>query len=279
MSKRTTEAQNGPAPGAGQEGHDAYEGASARAAKAEAERDQALQDAEDLRAVQWGLNEDINKLMAQLAEGVAQAAERTAQQLQALSVREEELAAALGLPQRRSWPDLLAAARRLQKAEENAAAAEQRAHELANRAQALSLRLERRERLAAAGFSPLVRDPDPRSAGPGGEDLPDDSDCTSCMEAAAGGAEDCPRGECPKSKRSCGHHCNCSWTQDRCCWCGAEIGEDNSVPPPPPAAPPPVSLRQTACDRCTQGVMDYGNDHLHGRCRCSCHAIGGQADG
>ena len=30
---------------------------------------------------------------------------------------------------------------------------------------------------------------------------------------------------CPNSKRSCGHHCNCSWTQDKCCWCGAEFGE------------------------------------------------------
>jgi protein gp37 len=35
-----------------------------------------------------------------------------------------------------------------------------------------------------------------------------------------------------------------------------------------------VSLRrwlvQTACDWCTQGVMDLGNDHLHGRCQCAC---------
>jgi hypothetical protein len=29
---------------------------------------------------------------------------------------------------------------------------------------------------------------------------------------------------------------------------------------------------QTACDRCSQGVMDAGNDHLHGRCKCSCHS-------
>jgi len=35
---------------------------------------------------------------------------------------------------------------------------------------------------------------------------------------------------------------------------------------------------QRACDRCTQGVMDAdgpngpGNDHLYGRCACSCHA-------
>jgi hypothetical protein len=35
---------------------------------------------------------------------------------------------------------------------------------------------------------------------------------------------------------------------------------------------------QRACDRCTQSVMDAdgrngpGNDHLYGRCRCSCHS-------
>lgn len=28
---------------------------------------------------------------------------------------------------------------------------------------------------------------------------------------------------------------------------------------------------QVACDRCTQGVMDATNHHLHGRCRCPCH--------
>jgi protein gp37 len=37
----------------------------------------------------------------------------------------------------------------------------------------------------------------------------------------------------------------------------------------------PITLRpfllQKACDRCTQGVMDSENDHLHGRCRCECH--------
>jgi hypothetical protein len=29
---------------------------------------------------------------------------------------------------------------------------------------------------------------------------------------------------------------------------------------------------QVACDRCTQGVMDEGNDHMHNRCKCACHA-------
>lgn len=37
----------------------------------------------------------------------------------------------------------------------------------------------------------------------------------------------------------------------------------------------PISLRkwilQTACDDCTQRVMDSENNHLHGRCRCGCH--------
>ena len=49
--------------------------------------------------------------------------------------------------------------------------------------------------------------------------IPSDIDeCGSC-------AEDIPKNECPKSKRPCGHHCNCSWTQDICCWCKIEIGE------------------------------------------------------
>lgn len=37
-----------------------------------------------------------------------------------------------------------------------------------------------------------------------------------------------PENECPKSKRSCGHHCNHSWTHDVCCWCGMEFGDDAS---------------------------------------------------
>jgi hypothetical protein len=32
-----------------------------------------------------------------------------------------------------------------------------------------------------------------------------------------------------------------------------------------------VSVIQTACDRCTQGVMDCTNPHLLGVCRCECH--------
>jgi hypothetical protein len=35
-----------------------------------------------------------------------------------------------------------------------------------------------------------------------------------------------PEGECPTSKRPCGHHCNCSWVHDCCHWCGCEMGEE-----------------------------------------------------
>jgi hypothetical protein len=49
-----------------------------------------------------------------------------------------------------------------------------------------------------------------------------DTECSSCWE-------ECPKHECPNSKRECGHHCNCSWTQDQCCWCKKEFGEDEEV--------------------------------------------------
>ena len=41
--------------------------------------------------------------------------------------------------------------------------------------------------------------------------------CGSCGES--------PEGECPASKRPCGHHCNHVWTHDACDWCGKEFGE------------------------------------------------------
>jgi hypothetical protein len=44
-------------------------------------------------------------------------------------------------------------------------------------------------------------------------------DCNSC-------AEEMPEGDCSKSQRPCGHHCNHSWTHDACCWCGQEWGEE-----------------------------------------------------
>lgn len=48
-------------------------------------------------------------------------------------------------------------------------------------------------------------------------------ECLSCEQ-------EMPRGECFASARSCGHHCNCSWTQDFCHWCGEEFGETSGVP-------------------------------------------------
>ncbi len=44
-----------------------------------------------------------------------------------------------------------------------------------------------------------------------------DEICTSCEEGL-------PKNECPNSKRPCGHHCNHSWNQDECCWCGQKFG-------------------------------------------------------
>ncbi len=45
-------------------------------------------------------------------------------------------------------------------------------------------------------------------------------ECCSC-------GEEIPKNDCPKSKRLCGHHCNCSWIHDACCWCGKEFGEES----------------------------------------------------
>lgn len=70
-----------------------------------AERDQALRDAEDLRKCHHEAEAENTELRRQLDE-------RTARHAEVLRVREEELAAALLLPARRSWPDLLDAARR-----------------------------------------------------------------------------------------------------------------------------------------------------------------------
>ena len=56
-----------------------------------------------------------------------------------------------------------------------------------------------------------------------------DQICTSCLEGQ-------PKNECPNSERPCGHHCNHSWEQDQCCWCGKEFGEvDRSEDDPDPA--------------------------------------------
>ena len=42
-------------------------------------------------------------------------------------------------------------------------------------------------------------------------------ECYSCGEGL-------PINDCSKSKKGCGHHCNCSWVHDSCCWCKLEFG-------------------------------------------------------
>jgi hypothetical protein len=47
-----------------------------------------------------------------------------------------------------------------------------------------------------------------------------EGECHTCADPTIPGSEDgAPKGECPESQRVCGHHCNCSWTQDHCHWC------------------------------------------------------------
>lgn len=46
-----------------------------------------------------------------------------------------------------------------------------------------------------------------------------ETECFSCDEVNA-------EEKCPKSKRACGHHCNCSWVHDHCHWCDKEFGEE-----------------------------------------------------
>jgi hypothetical protein len=72
-------------------------------------------------------------------------------------------------------------------------------------------------------------------------------ECNSCGEVV----ED---EKCAMSRRDCGHHCNCSWTQDKCCWCGMEFGEHVEEP--------------TTEQKYEQLKLDYGrlaevaNEHL-----------------
>lgn len=49
--------------------------------------------------------------------------------------------------------------------------------------------------------------------------------CTSPECADCNGAAD-EDSDCPAGARSCGHHCNHSWSHDCCCWCGIEWGEE-----------------------------------------------------
>lgn len=55
------------------------------------------------------------------------------------------------------------------------------------------------------------------------------AECHSCPDPEVEGSEGMPEGECEASERPCGHHCNCSWENDHCHWCGAEFGEELSV--------------------------------------------------
>lgn len=60
-------------------------------------------------------------------------------------------------------------------------------------------------------------------------------DCVSC-------GEEMPRGECQKSERPCGHHCNHSWSHDACDWCGKTFDNEDddgatSVTPTPGERP------------------------------------------
>ncbi len=50
-------------------------------------------------------------------------------------------------------------------------------------------------------------------------------ECLTCGEL------DGVEGECPNSKRPCGHHCNHVWDADICHWCGAEVNEDGDLIP------------------------------------------------
>ena len=43
--------------------------------------------------------------------------------------------------------------------------------------------------------------------------------CATCTEG------DGTPNECPKSRRECGHHCDCSYEQSKCCYCGATFGD------------------------------------------------------
>lgn len=54
-------------------------------------------------------------------------------------------------------------------------------------------------------------------------------DCDTCCELGDEGKD-----ECPKAIRACGHHCNCIWYHDACCWCGAEIDDDGNLGLPNP---------------------------------------------
>lgn len=51
-----------------------------------------------------------------------------------------------------------------------------------------------------------------------------DSECISCEDDPDPFNPIHDNYKCPKSKRPCGHHCNHSWTHEKCCWCSRELG-------------------------------------------------------
>lgn len=55
------------------------------------------------------------------------------------------------------------------------------------------------------------------------EDVLDE--CMTCTDGSEADKAD----KCPNSKRECGHHCDCSWSQDKCCWCGKEFGANEGT--------------------------------------------------
>lgn len=64
----------------------------------------------------------------------------------------------------------------------------------------------------------------------------DEDECLTCSERNAHIAQGTlpdpdpyPLHECPKSKRKCGHHCNCSWIHECCHWCGGGYAEDGET--------------------------------------------------
>jgi hypothetical protein len=50
------------------------------------------------------------------------------------------------------------------------------------------------------------------------------------VEDCEGCGNGMPADECRLSPRFCGHHCDCSWDQDHCCFCGEEFGEHQDYP-------------------------------------------------
>lgn len=56
---------------------------------------------------------------------------------------------------------------------------------------------------------------------PHGDKLKPRLDGVDCIDCGGDAGE-----VCPVSERRCGHHCNHSWSHERCCWCGKEWGEE-----------------------------------------------------